>query len=246
MNFFLEFTQRLKQYIPSRIIQMFSVAAYPYKHFMHKNKCIFIHIPKTAGSSVLQLFHDGGARWHLSWLHYFRANQRCFKHYYKFTVVREPIARLFSAYNYCVAGGNLSAFDVAMQQLIKENSVDFNSFIIKVLSTDFILQQELFLPQYLYIYDRQFTCRVDKILRYERLSEEWKTIASEQGFPQRLPKVNVTKAILKNSGVKCASQIPNLSDAALAKVMLLYQKDFELLNYPMRISKNSQMNEPVL
>jgi sulfotransferase famil protein len=228
MNFILRLTQRLIKQIPSQIIQLFCVAAYPYKNFMHKYQCIFIHIPKTAGSSVLYLFNDKGARWHLSWLHYFRANQPCFKQYYKFAVVREPIARLFSAYNYCLAGGNQSTLDIALQQLIKKNSVDFNGFIINVLSVDFILQQELFLPQYLYLYDWQLICKVDKILRYETLAVDWQKMAKANGYPETLPKVNVGTKLsdTQKNQIKSA-----LSATAIAKIQDIYQKDFELLNY---------------
>ena len=242
MNFF----QQLIQQITLWINKPFSTAAYPYKPFMHQYQCVFIHIPKTAGTSILKVFNDSGARWHLSWLHYFRANQTCFKNYYKFTVVREPIARLFSAYSYCLTGGNQSTFDITLQLLIKGNSIDFNSFIHNVLSADFILQQELFLPQYLYLYDRQLNCRVDKILRHESLSTEWYAMAVEQRLPQQLPKVNVTTAILENNKDKKTKPMPILSDMSLAKIQLLYQKDFELLDYPIIISKNSEMNESTL
>lgn len=225
---------RLIQGLFQKVIKRFAITTYPYKPFMHRYRCVFIHIPKTAGSSFLSLFNDSGARWHLSWLHYFRANQRCFKQYYKFTVVREPVARLFSAYNYCLLGGNQSTLDLALQQVIKDNSVDFNSFIINLLSADFILQQELFLPQYLYIFDRQLTCKVDKILRYEQLAIEWPAIAVKYNFPSQLPVVNATNSLAQSQKL---SPFDTINETALTKVRQLYQKDFELLNYPINECK---------
>ena len=66
-----------------------------------KKKCIFFHIPKTAGISLVKaLFGD------LDWGHrdvkYYRNvfNKKKFDSYFKFTFVRNPYDRLFSAYSF--------------------------------------------------------------------------------------------------------------------------------------------------
>ena len=73
-----------------------------------KHKCIFIHVPKAAGSSVetSEIFEDqriktgeyvGG---HTTALEYRETYPGKFKNYFKFAFVRNPYSRLVSAFSY--------------------------------------------------------------------------------------------------------------------------------------------------
>jgi len=66
----------------------------------HSRRLIFIHIPKTAGKSILEFF---GMRWqnHKDLLRYSKELEpRAFKEYFKFTVVRNPWDRILSEYQF--------------------------------------------------------------------------------------------------------------------------------------------------
>jgi hypothetical protein len=198
------------------------IAYYPFKPFMHRYKCIFVHIPKNAGTSVLTLFNDTGGRKHAKWYDFFEASDYFFKRYHKFAIVREPLDRLYSAYKYCDSGGNQSKEDIALQSLLRNNSDDFESFIQSVLTYDLMMIQPLFLPQYLYVFDRQNNLILDSLLNYETLVEDWRKLSVTQSFPSELPWVNQSAKEVKTS---------QLSECALQKVINLYHLDYELLNY---------------
>ncbi|MBU2972635.1 sulfotransferase family protein [Pseudoalteromonas sp. C2R02] len=214
----------------TRILKRLPLAQYPYKPFMIKHKCIFLHIPKNAGTSILTAFDDEGVRRHIPWIHFHRANSARFKQYFKFTVIREPISRLYSAYNYLLNGGNQSSDDLALSEYIKQNSKDFNSFIMNVLCSDLIMQHELLWPQYLFIYDRQLNLKVDKVLKLESLASDWHCFAKQKGFPIDLPFEN--KSDVNRAGQQL-DLINILNSSAKNKISDLYHNDFKLLKYTM-------------
>ncbi len=210
----------LKQ-IGTRLLQRVPLSNYPYKPFMHKHKCIFIHIPKNAGSSVLALFNDTGGRKHAKYYDFYEANDYFYQQYHKFAIIREPFNRLYSAYKYAASGGNQSIMDVTLQQTIDKRCSDFEGFINNVLCYDFVMQQPLFLPQYLYIFDRQLNCSIDSILTYENLVEDWHNLAMKLTLPTKLPWKNPSKQ----------SAMPRLAESALEKVKEIYHFDYQLLDY---------------
>ncbi|WP_261591886.1 sulfotransferase family protein [Pseudoalteromonas holothuriae] len=188
---------------------------------MFKNKCIFIHIPKNAGTSVLNAFGYNGHRVHAKWFDYYESNPFLFEKSHKFAVVREPLARLYSAYNYVASGGNHSNADIALQRLVLSKGECFANFVDHVLDRDFLMFQNLFQPQCYYIFDGLYNCQVDTILRYESLQADWLTMSNSLGWTRQLPWVN--------KGTTRASA--RLDDRQLQKVYSLYDVDYRLLGY---------------
>ncbi|WP_417698442.1 sulfotransferase family 2 domain-containing protein, partial [Psychromonas sp.] len=74
---------------------------FPYRKYTRKYKCIFIHIPKTAGTSILMtLIGKDSLKDHSNYYDFKRINSVKFKKYYKFCFVRNPYDRAVSLYEY--------------------------------------------------------------------------------------------------------------------------------------------------
>lgn len=69
-------------------------------------RCIWVHIPKTAGMTLSSTLFDGRHGWHTTMRHYSLIfTPREFRSFFKFTIIRNPWDRLFSAWTFVQAGG---------------------------------------------------------------------------------------------------------------------------------------------
>jgi hypothetical protein len=65
---------------------------------------IFIHIPKTGGVSIAAALY-GVLIPHYTWQEWRRVNPTKFKRYFKFAVLRDPVTRFASSFDFVKAGG---------------------------------------------------------------------------------------------------------------------------------------------
>jgi len=199
--------------------------SYPYRRYFNKHKVIFIHIPKTAGTSVLHTLAGGGKihRDHIPWKIYNSVNRWKYERYFKFAFVRNPFDRAVSTYEYLAAGGNRMD-DMAYKERFEKESVDFEKFVLEFLDCEALMEKALFKPQYLYIFDGKDRLQIDFLGRFESIGDDYKKLAEKIGLPATLPKKNV-------SG-RSRSYKEYYRDPAVAeKIVSLYRKDFELLGY---------------
>lgn len=114
-------------------------------------KCIFIHIPKAAGSSLcLSMF--GSQIGHIKYSDYLRENNQKTQEYFKFTFVRNPWDRVLSAYTFLKNGG-MNDQDSAWAEENLSQYDDFNEFVYDWINEKNILTQVHFVPQIKYIED---------------------------------------------------------------------------------------------
>jgi hypothetical protein len=174
----------------------------------HKHRCVFIHIPKTAGQSVEKVFLDlHGLDWedraplllrqnsnpemgpprlaHLKAADYVRyqyLSQSLFDSYFKFSFVRNPWTRIVSAYQY----------------LGYEGLISFKSFVD--LLPGFLAEGDDFLcPQTDYLFCKG-ELRVDFVGRFENLQKDFDHVCRTLQLGSiELPHVNRTR---KKSGIR--------------------------------------------
>jgi hypothetical protein len=196
---------------------------FPYRPYHIHHKCIFIHIPKNAGTSVLNFLGDKGTeRDHLNYLVYRKANSRLFNSYFKFSIVRNPLDRAYSIYNYLLDGGNGNA-DVKFKEMFPNDFKTFKHFIIDFLTAERMHSHNLFRPQYYYIIDPFGNLMIDKLFYYEELSHSMSELSDILHINSKFPEVNV-----RNKG---KGYINYYDNEMIDRIYDLYNKDFCYFNY---------------
>ena len=147
-----------------------------------EHKFIFIHIPKTGGTSIERFFKNRPNRMlkHKTAQDYALENPRIWNQYLKFTVVRNPWDWMVSWYFWRKQNNKLS---------MKEFLLNY-----KMVSTE---QQLRELPKemnFLTFVNIDNTISIDHVCRFENLQEDFNTVCDKIGIQQqRLPHKNKTK-----------------------------------------------------
>jgi len=152
-------------------------------------RCIFIHIPKTAGVSVSHALFGGGGNTHAP----LAAVQEVFRDgefdtYFKFTFVRNPWDRLVSAYEYLRVGVSPEEYDWAMSQKVS-GFASFRTFV-RWLGDTRASEGMHFLPQHQHVRTANSENGMDFVGRYETLERDVAHVARRLGVKARLPHLN--------------------------------------------------------
>ncbi len=161
-----------------------------YSHFADEYQCIFIHIPKAAGTSVARTLFGRDSR-HVPYFEYERTNPRKFRRYFKFAFVRNPWDRLVSAFFFLRAGG-MSAQERAWGAEHLDPFTDFDSFVRGWVNEDNIWTWPHFVPQHHFICDKELRIKVDFVGRVENLQQDFAYVANRLRCDRRLERTNAS------------------------------------------------------
>ncbi|HEC1750218.1 TPA: sulfotransferase family 2 domain-containing protein [Campylobacter lari] len=197
-----------------------------FKDFHDKYKCIFIHVPKVAGSSIERVIFQTD-RWlvgHVKASDYIKFDKNKFESYFSFGFVRNPYDRVVSAYHYLRSGGgNLYDENWAKENIYKYNS--FEEFVLNLQNNDErikILNWQHFTPQYKYLCDDDKNILVNFVGKFEKLDKDFKKILNILNRKDNLVHANKSK--------HC-----NYRDYYNVKtyeiIREIYKDDFEIFDY---------------
>ena len=164
-----------------------------------KHECVFVHVPKTGGTSIEHAFlADLGLAWdergavlmgpnrdpalgpprlgHLTAEEYYRnghISRETFDGYFSFGFVRNPWSRVVSFYKYLGVGG------------------EFKRFVCASLPGTLWKRDHYFVkPQHEFLCDASGKVIVDFVGRFETIAADFAKVAERVGLPQALPHKN--------------------------------------------------------
>jgi len=185
-------------------------------------KSIFIHIPKCAGVSITNLLYGNLAGGHTTFDDYSLIfSPREIKHYFKFTVVRNPWDRVVSAYHFLAKGG-MNDDDKQWAEENISDYKDFKSFVKGWLSAENILKYHHFRPQHSYFTALHEKLEVDYIAFLENLHNDFEVIREMVD----------SSAILEQKNKSNHNDYKDYYDEETKMIVAnVYAKDISLLGY---------------
>lgn len=197
----------------------------------HERRCIFVHVPKTAGKSLLGLFglpefgrdFAGDPRIedpydHVPVSRY--VSRPYFEEYFKFAVVRNPWDRLVSAFNYLDRGGSNLLDKRFREQYLASYAGDFRAFVQDLPR---FLKTKHFAPQSFYICDGGSGILVDHVGRFEDLSATVALLAARCGID--------ASALTHRNASPHQQYTDYYDDATRDLVANVYARDIRLFGY---------------
>lgn len=160
----------------------------PNTEWCQRHKAFFIHIPKTAGTSLIKSLDIPKLGYtHVPVRILERLYPREIEDYFVFSVVRNPWDRLVSSYEYT---RQVSSWD--KQRGWAERNIgglNFTAFLRRLESSPryrrAIMGYEFFFPQSYFLTRRDGRIRADLIIKYEQLAEGHKRLLEH--FPDAAP-----------------------------------------------------------
>lgn len=185
------------------------------------HQCIFVHITKTAGTSVAKGLFDY-LPYHYTAVEYrVIYGKRAFDKYFKFAFVRNPWDRLYSAYRYLKSGG-WNEEDKIWSETHLTGCNDFKSFVKERLTDKNIMKHIHFMSQHHFICDTNGHLLIDYLAYFETINDDYNKIADKLRIDSKLNHHNASPV---------ASYLSAYNDETRKIVADVYSKDIALFGY---------------
>lgn len=187
--------------------------------------CIFIHIPKAAGTSIATATIGRRAgHYPASELRGSMGHSR-YDSMFSFAVTRDPVDRAWSAYRYARNNGGTDGGIAPLPVYHSSCFRTFESFVNEwLIHQDMVNVDQIFKPQTPYIYT-DGRCMVDYVGRVEEMCDVESRLTKALGRPVTIPKMNRTA----QSGAG-----RDISAKTLDALVEVYGEDFQTLGYTIR------------
>jgi len=195
----------------------------------HRHKFVFVHIQKTAGTSITSdLANLGGCEYYYEKHSLINKLSPIYNNYFKFCFVRNPWDRLVSWYNMIerLPMGNNDFIDY-----IKKNANNFSEFLDATEIIDDTKEthygnnfKSITINQFDFLTDKEGQLNIDFIGKMENLQEDYDKIKKILNLP-------TTLLPHKNKGIQNTDYRKYYTESDTQKVYDMYKKDIEYFKY---------------
>lgn len=188
-NMLLSYAPQYQQRHIDRILRGRAI----YQPCFDKHQALFIHVPKSAGRSIVRGLFDVKSVEHAPAQWYQRLDREKFDRYFKFTFVRNPWDRAVSAYTYLEKGGSAASEEDRHWSRFVASFDSFDDFVCRWMTADNIMRNALFTPQTLFLQDEYGQVAMDFVGRFESLTGDFNSVAKRLGVESTLPHINQSR-----------------------------------------------------
>lgn len=195
-----------------------------YPHWSRLN-CIFVHVPKAAGTSVNKALY-GRTLGHYTAAEIQGKFPELYERAFTFSLVRNPWDRVLSAYRFaCVGRTDSMGVHKPGQYRIPEFE-SFERFVSEWLPKQDVERLDyIFRPQWMFVCDESGKVMVDHLGRVEAMDETVTVMVERLGRPLSIKNENTTRS--PKADFRSAYSRPEMIEI----VREIYSKDIELFSY---------------
>ena len=191
-----------------------------------KANCIFVHVPKAAGTSVNKAIY-GRTLGHYSACEIQEKFPKLYERVFTFSLVRNPWDRVLSAYRFaCVGRTDSMGVNNPGQYRIPEFG-SFERFVCEWLPKQNVDRLDyIFRPQWMFVCDERGQVMVDHLGRIEEMNATVEILADKLGQKISIKNENSTRSSRENDFREAYTR-PEMIDI----VRSVYGRDIDLFKY---------------
>lgn len=165
-------------------------SAFPTYAPFDRHNCIFVHIPRTGGTSITQSLFGNQAGGHTPvWKYQIVFSKSQYDRYYKFTFVRNPWDRLVSSYHRLKGGGLTRKGRIEMTETVASYT-SFERFVLDWITPANVRNWLHFRPQTSFLSRGVENLCLDFIGHFENLEEDFAHVCNSLAVSRLLCHLN--------------------------------------------------------
>lgn len=183
-----------------------------------EHNCIFIHVPKCAGTSIKHSIFKENTLGHMPLWWYEINFPEFYARAFKFSFVRDPLSRAYSSYNYLRLKEN-GKDPKACEMALRYDT--FDSFVKNWLCEENALRQIHFTPQWQFLTNEMGHVDMDFIGKQENFANDFDSVCRSLGVQVAPAKKNVFSS----------NESLAVDTKTVDKIHRIYERDYELFAY---------------